>query len=254
MPRSPRCWVRTVVLAAGLTLALGASVVAEDAPAPPRADSKDALPPDGAWARYSVMAKEDGRSLKCTIAFLGGATHEGEACRWIELTIESLKRDDGVAVRDVVVKWLVTEKNLLESDLPIRVVTCERRGFDGNVVEVTNESHRNLDYFAAFLPGPRRHARKLDGPQLVKYQKGNLQIATGLAGRYAVPVTADDLDPDGATSYITDYSIWLHPDLPVGFAYAKGEMFRQIGDKPVPFGGEWECFLEDTGTDAKPSF
>ncbi|MEX0716315.1 MAG: hypothetical protein WD066_07010 [Planctomycetaceae bacterium] len=213
--------------------------------ADPPTEAATALPKDGAWTRYHVVIKTiDGNhtteeTAKCTFAFLGQAVHESTACRWIEL---SMTHDKSETTR---VKCLVREKDLQESERPFEhVLKCQLQGSDGTIIDADDQTARSVGVHAVFLPGTVKAARKLDEPQTVKYQQGNLEIATGSAGRYILA--------DGDGTLTADYSIWMHSDVPVGFAYAKFKLDSTAAGEELS--GSFEYFLEETGIDAKPSF
>lgn len=240
MPRSLSVSLRMATVVASLHVA---SAVAAEPPAQPGA----ALPKDGAWARYHVVIKSTPESaesdtLKVTFAFVGRESHDGKECCWIEVRISPSDKSETMSV-----KCLVAEQDLRESERPFEhVLKSGRRSPDGNVFDGDDQANRGLGNFVIFLPGPLKAARNLDEPQMVKYQQGNLEIAAGLAGSY-MNSSADD-------TVTADYSIWMHPDVPAGFAHARFTLRHKADGEEAGYSYHVEFFLEETGTDAKPSF
>lgn len=233
MPRSLRVsfWMAMVFTFLQATSAL---------PAEPPAQPEAALPKDGAWARYHLAIKKDVAdnvedSEKITFAFVGSETHDGEKCRWIEVTTTHQS-----------VQCLVSETALRESERPFdQVVKCRIRGRPGDVIEAGPKEAHWVGWFAIFLPGMLKAGKPLNEPQRVQYQQGNIDIEKGLSGRF-VP------NPDEPRA-IVEYSVWMHSDVQAGFAYARVKQLFVDADSSQ-LTGDFEFLLEDVGADAKPSF
>lgn len=239
-------WTRhTAIVFAGVVAAAPAFA------AEPAADPGPALAPVGSWTRYHVEIKtSDGRGWSCkyTLAMVGNAIHEDEACRWIEMRMHGSSREDDRTPE--IHSVLVRERDLLESPLPFqKVVKCRYRIADDEIVERDSDSYRNFGSFVLCFPGVLKDCRKLDEPRRVQYQSGNLDIESGLGGRHV-----QEFAEDPGSSIRAEFSVWLHPDVPLGYAYAKIKNTNIRDGAVLDFSSEMEHFLEETGTDAKPSF
>ncbi|MEX1096975.1 MAG: hypothetical protein WED34_13090, partial [Planctomycetales bacterium] len=232
MPRSLSGLVRTVVLFAGLlrvaAVVAAAPPVGSDSPVIV-AEVVDPLPKDGAWARYYLVIKNGtGTELetwKVTLAFVGRAVHEDRPCRVVELRMKNETGDQVFERGDKVYSLLLPEKNLHESKVPFAGALKGRYRVGNSIGEWTKPPH--FFFYGVFLPGVVKRASELDEPRTVKCQQGDLEIARGWTGSYKV-TDAEDRVVEGRT---WDYSTWLHPDLPVGFAHAKFELATVAGDE-----------------------
>src|SRR5262249_46409057 len=84
---------------------------------------KEKLPDDGWWIRYGGNSKQTANEQvqehkgQTTYSLVGTVVDGGQTYRWIEhKTISSLEKDDQVTIT----KFLVPEKDLLESDQPVQ--------------------------------------------------------------------------------------------------------------------------------------
>ncbi|MBI3862985.1 MAG: hypothetical protein HY290_13925 [Planctomycetia bacterium] len=210
------------------------------------------LPKDGAWARYfaeSEMLAPEKRKFGSTtvlLSFVGTVDDGGEKCRWIE-------RKETVGVGDdsksEIIKVLVPEKDLWESDVPFEHF---RRGWvlrvNGQISEVQKSQqvvlHLNFAPLLLWTPGMLKDS-KLDPDQVmdVAFQKGLLKGAQSRTGKLALPINDYDF---------SKYAAWQHPDLPIGCAevHMTREFFRN-GKKSRESLTVFR--IQETGADAKSS-
>jgi hypothetical protein len=232
----------------------------------------DELPKDGAWARYYVHAKSsNGRenSSRLTIGMVGTVVEGGKKLRWIEVS-ETYEPERPKKPREKkytsVLKLLVPERALLESDAPLKQLV---RGWSwDNVskrVDKVDTGKRDLQRFEAFyrpyvvyFPGPLKRAKRTRNSRDVDHQKGRLQIAGGLAGHNIARWHAFTVPEQ--RSMTLDVELWLHKDVPLGMASAKltrTYRFKKDGNKEpekVRVVSDVEFTVEAWGTDAKSAF
>ena len=205
------------------------------------------LPKDGAWARYHVTttrAEDAGvepETRKETIRFVGTVESNGQRHRWIE---QSFGLKDG---RTNVMKTLVAEKDL-KSAWPL---AAERRWHHKAGDQLATECETlgpEYGVFSLVFPGPYNTAKPLHETRVLDYQRGRLEIKEGLAGRQEVSFQDNGQD----VAYSMNYTVWRHPDVPLGLAAAKISMRTQENGR-LEAGGTYtvEFILEDCGQDAK---
>src|SRR5262249_19808225 len=106
-----------------------------------------------------------------------------------------------------------------------------------------------------FFPGPMKATKKLENPKTVEYQKGRLRCEDGVTGRHKTGYRAMTIEAE--LTWTTDYSLWLHKDVPFGFAAATMKTTKTVLDDKgafldgTPQTTTAEYFLEDAGTDAE---
>lgn len=227
----------------------------------------DKLPKDGAWARYYVLHKDpDGteRTIRTMIRFVGTVREKGERCRYVEWT-DAMKVDGGdgkKTTRRFVYKFLLTEKSLRESPQPLLQFVRGWRGEEGKTPEplVTSQSERERANFGGttvlFLPGVLKTTKPTRDSRTVDYQQGQLRIKSGRSGTYQARYHA--ITAPVNYNWKTEYELWLHKDVPLGFASARHKTVlirqREKGKKTVRDLGTTEWWVEAWGTGAKSVF
>ena len=113
------------------------------------------LPKDGWWVRYYVMMKTDQPNdtwtVKRTYSLVGTVIENGQKCRWIEM--KSLRSTDGKEETDII-KFLIPEKDLWESDKPLDYLVRAWQKLDGGAVE-------EVQFDQPSRRRRRRHQRRL---------------------------------------------------------------------------------------------
>ena len=224
-------------------------------------ESTAKLPADGWWARYFVSMKRDGnndeQTMKRTYSLVGTATESDITCRWVEMKTVSMA---GEKERIEVVKFLIPEQDLLESDQPlVRLVRCWSKTDDGmakalsfdpprgdGVNPQSAEGRFGKELFV--FPGIRQKAEMVDKPKVVEYQQGRLTVAQGREGKRVSKVVGSPRAQ--GLAFVLDYTIWTDPAVAPGFAAAKTRYATMINDV-VRTARNDEWTIEDFGTDAK---
>ncbi len=101
-----------------------------------------------------------------------------------------------------------------------------------------------------YFPGFLKNATLIDEPRTVAYQRGSLSIPKAHVGTYKW--WRKDRTPGTTTVFESKYQVWLHPDLPTGFAHAKvrlGMSFQGQENRSY----DLEYTLQDFGNDANPA-
>src|SRR5262245_47669881 len=127
---SRRGWLLVLSYAVfGISTFLGLPTSADEAPTK--------LPKDGWWVRYFVTMNGEGINdnviIKRTYSLVGTTTENGEKCRSVEM--KTVQMVNGKEQTDVI-KFLVPERELLESEKPLEgLLRAWRRIDDGTVEE-----------------------------------------------------------------------------------------------------------------------
>lgn len=205
------------------------------------------VPKDGAWARYHVMTTQgaEGQTEKRirqeTIRFVGTVESNGQRQRWVE---QIFALQDG---RTNVMKTLIAEKDM-KSAWPL---AADRRWWcqqgDQPVAE-SNTFGPEYGVFSLVFPGPYNTAKPFRETRVVEYQRGRLEIKEGLTGRQEVKFQDNGYDQ----VYLMDYTVWRHPDVPLGLAAARIKLRTHENGRLNPNDTyEVEFLLKDCGEDAK---
>jgi hypothetical protein len=219
------------------------------------------LPKDGWWVRYFVTEKyaqtNEERTVKQAYSLVGTATEDGSVCRWVE--IKSDRTVNGKEQHDIL-KFLVPEKDLLESEKPLDGLVRAYRRFDGGEVETMKFNQplgspgfvSSADFvwgilFVAF-PGPQRKSMLIAEEKVVDYQRGRLNVVEGRSGtRVATRLALTNGEKQTQNLHFT---VWNHPDVSPAFAASKSRLEYLRDDKPrSSMTSEWT--VEDFGSDAK---
>jgi hypothetical protein len=222
------------------------------------------LPADGTWVRYGCIVKSDdgsvNESLTTTISVVGRKAENGVPCLWVEFKFGGVKFERGDAGENAqwLFKCLIPEKALLEEERPLQqVVRAWEKLGDNDVEELSPAALRgeydadrfvSLDEYLLFCPGVLRRTERLAKQQAVDFQKGRLVIPDGRRGKSVV--RSPGSNPTAKLSQTTEYELWFHRDLPVGFAFARLRITSDDENSPFP-AQTHEYTAQDAGTDAK---
>ena len=222
-------------------------------------DRPTTLPADGAWVRYHCTVKSDDgkqdRTLKTSIRLVGTKTENNQRCRWVELENDDRQGNEGT---DQIYKLLFPEHSLLSDERPLRhVLKCWNRVDPGEIKELKTSAlsesgggnTRILDGSMLFWPGMLKDARPVHESTIVDYQQGKLEIPSGLTGKY-VAVYDNAANPSLSLVSSSEYRVWFHKSLPVGYGHAKIRSTLDQNEKRI-LGSHREYFAEAWGMDAK---
>jgi len=188
------------------------SVAAED-----RVKHLMKLPTPGTWARYHATAMPEGEAEKSgtlLLKSLSAANVDGVPCRWLE---SEYSNDDEVRERR---KFLIPELTIRMSEKPSdRMLRYLIRDGANPVAELPPENQGWLATEFLYFPGFLKSSKPVEDPRSVKHQSGTFEIPKAYAGTYRW--WRNGRDPGTGTVYETEYRVWLHPELPVGFAHAQ---------------------------------
>jgi hypothetical protein len=264
-----------VLVAAAVTLATGCQTLPTSGGDPAGAVSSisaKSLPADGSWVRYVVShestshpyrgrkAKSDANvetvkvkrwSEKITLSFVGQTVENGVPCRWVEIRIE---RSDQQADKPCGYKMLLKEEGLLSDKHPLaekNVLRVWQQMPDGTVSR-RDDSLGYSDLFS-WTPGAVRHLKPAGETREIDFATCHLSSATAYSGmtttnaHVALGVIRIHLEEQ--------MTVWLHPDLPAGFAGMRMEenSTARFMTHPATLHHVAEYVLEDAGTDAQTS-
>lgn len=180
-----------------------------------------ALPEDGVWVKYlaEVRYPAGGPDMAGTVTLrvIGKEAVQGETYRWLELEMR-LKSND--REEHGVFKALFREtdlKNGGKNGLKIargwnRTLgakgTSEAKPLQG--IEKASKGPLGM-YFGCPMTGPA----VVNEPHAIDYQRGRLQIKTGIAGRLDLQL---EEKPRGASRVFINQKIWKHKTVPTGVA------------------------------------
>jgi hypothetical protein len=179
------------------------------------------LPTVGGWARYHAITKKDsGEEAANTMLLksLTATTKDGVACRWFES--EYWGNDEKARERR---KFLIPEKAIQSTGKPsdeILVYLQQDNGDQVASVPPENQGWMPIDFLS--FPGFLKDAEEVADPRTVKHQTGALEIPKAHVGTYKW--SRKGQNPEEAAVWETKYRVWLHPDLPAGFAHAQATL------------------------------
>lgn len=212
-------------------------------------DSTPALPKEGAWTKYHVIMRLDnGTEVKFTerISLLGGEQWNGELCRWIEIE-ENYESQEKPQVH----RLLVPEKELLQAERPLdhvkRYISKEDNQVTVHTDDQTLARASLLGPVVVFLPGPFQGTKTIAELKKFDYQSGRLLIENARKGSFTWERKYNTPDRKEISKW--DYTIWVHKDVPFGFAHAR--MKRTLHINSAVRTTDFEFHLNDVGTGAK---
>ena len=233
-----------IFLACGLAFASCLSGLAEEPAAK--------LPEDGWWIRYFVTIKQEGNGQVqeytnlITYSLVGTVIEEDEKNRWVE--IKEITRY-GPKEKSFLYKFLIPEKDLLESEQPLDKV--KRAWLKANELAPSPvEKGRIRAAILPIFPGMWRNAERVDNKQTFDYQKGRLTINQAMT----------KTDSQTVNKYLTKRHInkvITHHHI-AWFDQASSPVLTALKTRTkISDGGEVvsteddDMVIEDTGTDAK---
>jgi hypothetical protein len=207
------------------------------------------LPAVGAWARYHASTtKNDGDEAVATMVMksLSAVKIDGMACQWMEC--EYFADDDKNHERR---KFLIPEEAILTSQKPSdEVLRYLQRDGTAEVAFIPpeNEGWMPIDFFS--FPGFLKGARLVEDPRSVKHQGGTLEIPKAHVGTYRW--WRRGRDPERTTVWETEYRVWLHSDVPVGFAHAQAKL-RLLSEGKEVRSWRLDYALQEFGDNPRPA-
>jgi hypothetical protein len=212
-------------------------------------ESDAKLPANGAWARYHAVTKRDTGDEAVGTMILKSltSTKTGEtACRWLE---SEYLADEGKNHQRR--KFLIPERAMQSSEKPSDdVVKYLQRDDTDAVTSVPPEGEGWMPVDFLYFPGFLKNASVVDDQRLVKHQTGALEIPKAYVGTYKW--WRKGRLPEETTVWQTQYRVWLHPDLPIGFAHAKAKLtVIRMGQEVRSW--DLEYALNEFGGNAQPA-
>lgn len=242
----------------GFTLFSRLSALAEDHPVK--------LPEDGWWIRYTTtttqelngQVTESEWKCKLTYSLVGTTTEDGEKYRWVELEdICPLGVKAKGRVSTVVSKFLVAEKNLLESEHALerskrawsKVNRAVPYSLDIGQAKVWAGNNPNLMIF----PGLWQKSESVQIERIVDFQQGKLTLTRARTRNVSMPdviyrprIGGFQANPNSAV----EYTAWF--DRATAPVFSAAKVRRNIDENDASKGAiEDEIVLEDFGTGAK---
>lgn len=215
------------------------------------------LPKDGAWVRYRYQstdylgAEEKEMVATCGLKLVGTVVEDGVRCRWLESKFEI--HDPPELARTQIIKTLVPEKALLESEHPLDDLRRMWTRIGDNPVQQVDVTggQRHDESLLLWSPGMLKKSELLkDEAKDIEYQQGRLKDAQARAGEFSFQGAVRKGFARGKQfKTVTKYTIWTHPDLPMGFAEARIAIDSSLDSAPA--GKSVAVFrLQDGGSDA----
>lgn len=181
-----------------------------------------------------------------TYRCLNKMTLNDEACRWFESEYVTTDKQ-----RHERRKFLVPEETFEGSPRPTdRILRYLARDDDQAVVSLATDTQGWMILDVMHFPGLLKASTLDDVPRDVPFQRGTLSIPKAYAGTYKW--WRKDKTPEATTVFESKYQVWMHPDLPTGFAHAKVRLGMSFQGKESRF-YEVEWTLQDFGNDARPA-
>jgi hypothetical protein len=207
------------------------------------------LPKDGSWVRceFEVIAPPTKLASTVTLSIVGSAVENETRCRWVEVKSVFPKGqiprfpDGGTFLT----KMLISEQDLLENADPSK---RSQRAWVRKPGEPQAEQTKVLPVsknLMLWAPGVRRTLTETTDEKSIDYQSGQLKSARAWTGTQTVE------NQDRKSQFKSTYTVWMHPDLPMGFAEAEivNDITYTNGDAPHQ---QRHVFrIIDAGNDAK---
>ena len=207
------------------------------------------LPKEHGWARYhAITASEAGeeRIATLTLKSLGKSLVDDLPCRWLES--EYVSQDGQRHERR---KYLIPERAIESSERPLEEAIKYLQQDDKDaVVSLPPESQAWMATDSLHFPGLLKTAKVVADPRTVTFQGGKLEIANAYLGTYRW--SRKGRPPAETTIYEPEYRIWLHPDLPVGFAHAVTTL-RLTREGKTLRSWQLDYALQEFGDNAEPA-
>ena len=197
------------------------------------------LPPDGTWAKSQVSITLAGQEVSATwtARSVGQTTHNGQPCRWIELQQES----DSSGFPKMTWRCLVPEAEFGAGKHPLGKSVKVWQKIEGQDAQAVDSIEAKDYLFGALLKGPEQNLRAEDAPEIVKWQKGDMECQ----------VIAGDSEGklNGVIRVPIHHRIFRHPNAPFGMGGVHWVLTLGDGDQKQTV--NVKMTLQDQGTDAK---
>jgi hypothetical protein len=209
------------------------------------------LPKDGSWVRYDLeMVGPDGtnRPSTVTLSIVGSVVENETRCRWVQVKWVVPKGwhpryPDGGTILS---KMLISEQDLRENAEPFqRAVRTWQRKPGEDHAEQTKVAATTGPNLMLWAPGMLRTLDETSDEKTVEYQRGQLKSARAWTG---VRIFENMI---AKSQFKSTYKVWMHPDLPVGFAEAEIVDDITYANGQAPKRQSQVYRLQDAGTDAK---
>ena len=210
------------------------------------------LPADGSWIRYRNMIKteSDGRvseyTLQTTHSLVGTVVEDGATCRWVEAKLVTL--NDGKEQVHIL-KALISEKDLLESELPhINFKRAWGKNPNGNVNALKNPLDPAISCGVAFaFPGFWKNSENIDAGKIIDYQKGQLKLTRARTRKLNIDLP---LRANHNRKMEVEITAWFD-EATAPFMVAEKKHNKTYFDGKLGISNESESVVEDDGFDAK---
>lgn len=131
------------------------------------------LPTDGTWAQYQVDIKIGNRGINASwvVRSVGSQTHNGQPCRWIEMQQQS----DNPEFPKMTWRCLVPEAEFGEGKHPVGKAIKVWQKVEGQDAQSVGSIKARDPLFAALIQGPGKDLKVEEGPEVIRWQRGNLE-------------------------------------------------------------------------------
>lgn len=200
------------------------------------------LPVDGTWARYQVSLKQGQREISAqwTARSVGQITHNGIACRWIELEQTS----DEEMFEKMTWRCLVPESEFGEGKHPLGKAIKVWRIIQGKDAESVESFEARDELFAALIQGPAKDLSQEETPEIVRWQRGNLECSV-VVGNSQVKVNE-------FLTFQIRHRLFRHAEAPFQMGGVHWVLTVDGGDENSTV--DAKMILQDTGTGAQAQY
>lgn len=211
------------------------------------------LPNDGTWARYHVQIKmENPKNMvysgTMTIRSVGRENVNSQPCRWIEIESHTeINNQKMNSLGKILVPEKLFEKGNKLENISEKIIRGWEKTNDLDPRQLKDLKSSRIGLATFFQPNPAGKDSRINEKKIVEYQKGRLEIETGITGTLNVPAPENaniKIDTSGV------YSIWAHDKVPYGTAIFKSE-FTSKRNAEIISKVSFKLEIEDHGTGAK---
>lgn len=240
-----------VAIAFGMTLIQCLFALADDQAAQ--------LPEDGWWIRYFTASKLEAfngtvkeYTIKATYSLVGTVAEDGVKLRWVE--VHSIFVADGKE-SVVLSKFLIAEKDLLESEQPLDKI--KRGWLKSGAIDVravvAGKGINPYNTRTVVFPGMWQKAERIGNERILEYQQGKMAIPEARTLQVSTPVevvgTPNAPNTINRKSLI-EYTGWYHRTTLPLIAAAKIHTKTFYNDKLNTTQNE-DIVMQEYGTGAK---
>ena len=205
-----------------------------------------ALPPDGAWVTFQVVATGEGKNVPLTWTFrsVGTSFHEGDVCRNLELEQacdNGVQQIFGYALEPKIWRIIVPESAFGEGKDPFAKVVKIWVQQAGNSPKSITSLEVQDPILAAIVYGPSAKLKAETQSEKIEWQRGELscQVTSGTR----------EIDFLGAKVEMNS-RVLRHPDVPFSIVGLRQEIKATF--ETLEYKASVKATLRDYGTDAKP--